>query len=225
MADDDVVILNNIATGPTRRESSTGRVRYTVDVKSEPLIHNFNAKQLAEGPALAIALLLREKVQAIGAVPSVATQRARVVAAKAYNAGAAWTRKQYAGGKTGGLPPNQSNRVGTDSGRFAKSISAGAVSDGWVVNVAANRLDPTTLNGGEAGLQRWWTQLNQYVPEFANTRLLFENEKVTNAVQQSLESLIVKAKETRDQLTQARAQAALRVASQFLQALRQALAA
>jgi len=41
----------------------------------------------------------------------------------------------------------------------------------------------------------------------------------------SLESLIVKAKETRDQLTQARAQAALRLVGQFVQVLRSAMAA
>ncbi len=219
---DDVVVLNQ---PPTKRTSSTGRVRYTVDVKSEPLIMNFNAKQLAEGPAIAIALVLREKVQAIGAVASAATQRARAVAGQAFNKGASWALKQYGGGRIGPMAPNQSDRVGNDSGRFARSISAGAVSDGWVVNVAANRLDPSTMNGGEAGLMRWWTQLNQLVPEFGQPALLFENQKVHNAVVQSLESLIVKARETRDQLTEARARAAFNVARQFLQVLRQAMAA
>ena len=216
MADDDVVVLNQPWNNLTRRESSTGRVRYTIEVKSEPLIHSFDPKTMGGVVAVAIADELRRQVKGISQQASAATLRARATAAKAFSAGKIWATKAYSGGKMGPMPPNQSGRSWNDSGRFAAGIVAQAKDDEWKINIPGNRLDPTQLKGGDAGVQRVWRQLVELVPAFENTSLLFQEKGVRDAVQQSLEGMIVKARETRDQLLEARARQAINVFRQTL---------
>ena len=225
MANDDVVVLNQPWNNLTRRESSTGRVRYTIEVKSEPLIHSFDPKTMGGVVAVAIADELRRQVKGISQVASAATLRARKVAAKAFSEGKSWATRAYSGGKIGAMPPNQSDRSWNDSGRFAAGIVAQAKDDEWKINIPGNRLDPTQLKGGDAGVQRVWRQLVELVPAFANTALLFQTEGVRKAVDQSLEGMIVKARETRDQLLEARAKQALAIFRGTLQGFRALMAA
>lgn len=224
MADNDVIILNQ-PNNLTRRESSTGRVRYTIEVKSEPLIHSFDPKTMGGVVAAAIAEELRRQVKGITQQASAATLRARATAAKAFSAGKSWATRAYSGGKMGAMAPNQSNRSWNDSGRFAAGIVAQAKDDEWKINIPGNRLDPTQLRGGDAGVQRVWRHLVELVPAFENTALLFQEQGVQAAVQQSLEGMIVKARETRDQLLEARAKAAISLFRSTLQAFRFAIAA
>jgi len=219
MANDNVIILNQPGN-LQRRIRSSGKVKYTVEVKSEPLIHDFDPKTLGGGVATAIAEALRRKVLEISAVAAPATLRARATAAKAFAAGASWSQKRYGGGRIGPMAPNQSDRMFNDSGRMAKSIAASQRDDSWIVTMAANRLDPATATGGSGGVQRIYRRLVELVPAFANTALLFEEQSVQKALVTSVEGLIVKAQETRDHLLETRARAALQLFRQGLSAFR-----
>lgn len=212
MAESDIIVLNQ--PGLTRRERSSGRVQFTVEVKSEPLIHSFDPKTLGKVVAEAMANALREKVLAITAVASPALQASRAGAAKAFAAGKSYAMKRYGGGRIGPMPPNQSDRMFNDSGRMAKSIQATPRDDSWTIVMAANRLDPATATGGELGVQRIFRKLVELVPAFGNTKSLFDEKGVKDSVTQSIGMMIVKARETRDQLSEARAKAALNLAKQ-----------
>jgi hypothetical protein len=215
MARDTITICNP----PERRVSSTGKVRYTVAVKSEPLVHSFDPKTLGAPVAHAITESLRTKMKAISAVASVATQRARAAAAKSFAASKPSATKRYSGGRLGPMAPNQSNRLFNDSGRFAASLTANARDDAWTVNVAANRLDETTA-GGELGVRRIWNRLVALVPAFGNPGLLFSEPALEKAVSTSVEALIVKAKATNEALSAAAAQARAQLAAQALGLIR-----
>jgi hypothetical protein len=219
MANDDIVILNNLGN-LKRRESKTGKVRYTIEVKSEPLIHDFDPKTLGGVVAAAIAEELRRQVKAITQRASDGTLKARAVAAKAFAAGKPWATRAFGGGKMGPMAPNQSDRSFNDSGRLAAGIVAQAKDDKWTVNIPSNRFDPTQFKDGELGVARVWRQLVALVPAFQNTALLFETEGVKKSIDQSMQMLITKARETRDQLSEQRAKALMGVARQALGLLR-----
>jgi hypothetical protein len=248
---DDIVIINN---PPTRRESKSGKVRYTVEVKSEPLVHSFDPKTLGKIVAEALAEELRKKILNITQQASARTIKAREsavraitkVSSRAYGPtgpekygpvapemfgptlkdkrvakmpNGAWANARYSGGRMGMMLPNQSDKMFNDSGRLAQSIKATPKDDEWIINVAANRFDPTTT-GGELGVRRIWNRLVSLVPAFGNPALLFSEESVKGAVKSSLESLLVKAQETRDRLTEQRAKAALGLVKQVVGSLR-----
>lgn len=214
MADDDIIILNQ----PLRsRTSKGGKQRYTVNVSSEPLIHNFDPSQMGAPVAEAIAEALRQKVRGITANAAASTLRARKVAAKAFSEGKTWAMKRFAGGRTGPTPPNQSDKAFNDSGRLAGSIVARAndKEKAFTINIAANRLDDTTSGGAV----RIFRQLVNLVPEFGDPRKLMEDQGVQRAVETSIGMLITKARETREQLLEARARALLGTIRQVLGAV------
>jgi hypothetical protein len=170
----NVIVINR---GLEERRSATGRMRRTIRIDAEPMVINMDPKALGKPVADAIANHYREKVRGIAATASATTVKARKAAAKAFSEGKSWAMKRYAGGRIGALPPNQSDRLFNDSGRFADSIVANASNDNaWRINVAANRLDDKTA--GPAGVERIWNRLVQLVPEFANVGLLFEGNAI-----------------------------------------------
>ena len=205
MASDDVIVLNQPGGGLEQRVRN-GKIRYSVGVRSEPLIHNLDPALLGKAPAEAIAALLRKKVRDIGAMASVATRGYRDRAARAFAAGASWANKRYAGGRIGPMPPGQTPRAFNDSGRFATSIVATANKTelSWTINVAANR-----LNEASGAVQTIWNHLVRHVPEFGNPGKLLETKEVRGAVRDGLREMIVKAELRRDELTAARAKAIL----------------
>lgn len=174
MADSDIVIVNQPLK---RRESKSGKVRFTIEIQSEPLIFNLDPKTMEASFATAIADELRARVQGITQDAPEATLTARKVEAKAYADGKPWALKRFAGGKLGAMPPNQTTRAFNNSGRFAKSIVAMAKLGKWTVNVAANRLDPTTGN-----VDRIWARLVSLVPAFVQPALLNSAPKVAKSV-------------------------------------------
>jgi hypothetical protein len=218
MADDNLIILNQPIQ---RRTSKSGKARYTVNVKSEPLIHNLDAHDLGKGPAEAIAATLRKKVRGITQVASAATLRARATALAAFTRGEAWALKKYGGGRMGSMAPFRTERSFNDSGRFAEGIVAQAnkKEHAWTVNVPANRLDETTARGGAAGVMRIWQQLVTLVPEFGDARRLLDDADVFKSLELSVGQLIVKAQETRDMLLEQRAKAWLGISRQLMGAL------
>jgi hypothetical protein len=215
MASDDVLILNQPIQ---RRESKSGKARYTINVRSEPLIHNLDAAHLGKGPAEAIANMLRKKVQAITQVASEATLKARGVALAAFTRGEVWAQKKYGGGRMGSMPPYRSDKSFNDSGRFAEGIVAKAnpKEHAWTINVPANRFDETQVRGGAAGVMRIWQQLVQLVPEFGDPGRMLQDVDVQKALELGIEGAIAKAKETRDMLTEQRAKAVLGILRQAI---------
>jgi hypothetical protein len=218
MADSNILILNQPIQ---RRTSKSGKARYTVNVKSEPLIHNLDAAQLGQGPAEAIAASLRKKVRGITQTASAATLRARATALAAFTRGEAWALKKYGGGRMGSMAPYRSDKAMNDSGRLAEGIVAQAnkKEHAWTINVPANRLDETTARGGAAGVMRIWQQLVTLVPEFADARRLLDDADVFKSLELSVGQLIVKAQETRDMLLEQRAKAWLGISRQLMGAL------
>lgn len=148
--------------GPRVRYSQTLRMRYSVKIQRDEVVCNLDPMLLAQGPAIAIAQLLRTKIEAISAVASPATIRARVAAARAGRRDARYNSA-----------PNQSNRLFNDSGRLASNITASPRGTGYSVTIAGNRLDGATLdNGGDAAVTRIWALLQQHIPELAHPATL-----------------------------------------------------
>lgn len=202
MSGDDHLIINN---GFTTRTRASGRQYTTIDVQSEPLVHNLDPKQLGQGVADVIAEHLRQRIQGITARASEATIAARRAAAKAFAAGTLAATQRYGGGRLGSMPPAQSDRLFNDSGRLAKSIVARATSAGeWVVNVAANRLDEASFGQGFAAML---DRLKQHVPEIADPRLLMDSLPIRRAIQHGMSQMIQKQQARISELRDARAKA------------------
>lgn len=201
---DDVMVINDY--GLTRRtstlKSGATKQRYYTVIKSEPVLISTDPKALTRATASAAADHLRQRVQDISAQASPATIKRRQVAAKALAEGKPWAVQRYSGGRTGTMAPNQSDKMFNDSGRFSRSIAVGGTKDGWAINVAANRLDPRTLDGGEAGLVKMVERLRQYVPEWGDASRLMEVLSVRRAMKDVGGEMIRKTKsETVDLMT------------------------
>lgn len=140
---------------------------------------------------------MREKIKGITATASPATIKAREVARRALLKGEAWAVKRYGGGKMGTRIPAQSDRLFHDSGRFIESIVAAAAKDGtFRVNVAANRLSPDTLNGGQGALEKIWARLVQLVPEFQDVGLAMQSDDVLRARVNAARGMITKLRKS-----------------------------
>jgi hypothetical protein len=196
---DDVLILNQPLQSRTNK---SGKQRYTINVRSEPLIHNLDPLSLGHAPAEAIADALRRKVLAIAEPAAANTLRSRATALAAFTRGAPWTQKRYGGGRMGSMPPHRSDAAFNDSGRFAGGIVArhNPKEHAWTINVPANRLDDDTSGGAV----RIWRQLVRLVPEFGDPALLLNDAKVAGSL--GVHGLITKANETREMLLEQRAQ-------------------
>jgi LPS sulfotransferase NodH len=192
---DDVLVLNQ---GYEFKTSKTGKVRTVVLVQSEPLVYSFDDKTIARGPAQAIADTMRRKIEDVSEEAAPATLAYRKRAAKALAEGKAWAVKRYAGGKTGLTPPAQTTQALHDSGRLAKSIVANwhEGDQVWRVNVAANRLDPTTSNW-----ERVWLRLISLVPEFGNPGAWLEDFTVRRALEEATKKMRAKKAMTSRELT------------------------
>jgi hypothetical protein len=211
---DNILVLNDYGLTERARTTASGSVkrRYTVEFRAEPIVHNLDPMALGKGPALAIADFLRGRIAAVTATAAPATLRARKSAAKAVAASKAWATKRYAGGKIGAMPPAQSTSLFRDSGRLIRSVVAGATSSGsYVVNVAANRLSPDTLdNGGTSALRHIFDKLRQYVPELGDAEALMDAIPIRRAVQDATRAMFKK-------VADARTASALELAKQVLE--------
>lgn len=193
---DDVVIINQ---GYELRTTAGGKERVVIIVHARPLIHTFDAKRLGKGPAHAIAEHFRRRISELSEAAAPATIKARQVAARAFAANKPWALARYAGGRIGPMAPAQSDRIGTDSGRMAKSITANASGDAWRVNVAANRLSPGLI--GIQAVQAIFAKLVSLIPELADPRELLTVLQVRKAIADSKRLLIARGEETTHRLT------------------------
>lgn len=197
--DDTVGVLGAELERHTRTlKSGAVKARYAVVIKSEKLAFNYNEKTIARGPAQAIVNHLRDRIQSVSTTVSKATMVARDGYKRALDAGKSWATKRYAGGRTGAMEPATSDRMFNDSGRLAKTLYANSSSDGsWRVNVAANRLNPDTLDGrgargGESALSTIWGLLVSLVPELENVELLLDVLPVRAALDKAVDEMTTK---------------------------------
>ena len=192
---DDVMVINDygLARRTSTLKSGATRSRYTVHIASEPLVADIDPRRLTKAPAEAIAKHFRDSIENISAQAAPATIAARKRSAKAFAEGKSWATRRYSGGRIGAMAPNQSDRLFNESGRFAKSIAVGAVKDGWVINVAANRLDSKTAT--ETAIVRMFDLLKQHVPGWGNPDELDNVLSVRKAMNDATANLIQKAKD------------------------------
>lgn len=207
----ETIVLNDYSSFQKRtKESASGatKAKVTVEIKSEPILVEFDEMKLGKGPAEAIAALLKRQVMAIGEFAAPSTRLFRQRAGEAFAAGKRWATKRYSGGRIGAMPPNQTPRLFNDSGRLAQSIFAteNKTDKSWTVNVAANRFDASAFRGGtfEAMLRR----LQELAPAFKGGAEVAGDESVRAAIRESVRDMIVVAN---DRLSAARAQAVSRV--------------
>jgi hypothetical protein len=210
---DEVTVLNQ---GLRSRTSASGKTTFSVVMKSEPIVINTGPAALMQPIAQAVAHHLRERMRGIGESASKATIKARAVAQRAFNAGAPWAVKKYAGGRIGAMAPNQTTRKFNDSGRFiAGLVAAYAGKDGtFRINVPANRLDPATATGGQAGVERIWKELVRLVPEFGDVSLLMQNDVIKATVKRATSDMIKVARARTDELQVSAAKALFRIVQQ-----------
>lgn len=152
----------------TRSSSSpTGTTdRYTMSIKSQPILTSLDPLKLGQGPALAIRDLIVRQIKGISLLASESTQLKRKYGVAALAAGAAWARARYSGGRTGTKDPNKSSALFNDSGRLVEGLELreNKQEGTWTVNSPANRFSPDTFRDGEIGLTRMIEQLVQLAP-------------------------------------------------------------
>lgn len=178
---------------PTLKSGKAGKARYTVTIKSEPLLIQTDPKALGKPVADAIAEMYREAIKSITASASPATIKAREAARRGVQRGDLWAMKRYSGGKTGTRVPAQTEKLFHDSGRLLESIKVGATSQGWVINVAGNRFDPNTLNGGEAALLRIMERLRELAPIWGDPQRIKDDVRFARAMRDVQSNMLRKA--------------------------------
>jgi hypothetical protein len=189
---DDILAINR---GLESKTSTSGKTRFHIRVVSETLAFDMDTKRLVQPVADAMAHHFREQIRNISAQASAATVKAREAAKRALSKGEAWAAKRYAGGRMGAREPAQSTKLFNDSGRMIESIVATPASDGtFRVNVAANRLSPETLNGGQGALERIWARLVQLVPSIQDMAIAMQSDEVLRARTAGLQRMIIKMK-------------------------------
>jgi hypothetical protein len=209
----EVVILNEAGFEERRRTTSRGTSsRYTVTIKSEPLLHQFDELVLGKGPAEAIRALLQKKIRGIDEFVSLATKRRRERAQSALARGVGTAPRRYGGGRMGRMEPNRTDRLFNDSERLADGVAVmeNKVEESWTVNVAVNRLTPVDF-GPLSAVLSMVERLQRLVPELGDARKMVNEPSVKKAIDQSIADLITKAKERGLALTSQRRGALLRL--------------
>ena len=201
----ETIVLNGFGLEEKRRTvNGNTKSRYAVQIQAEPIVHVFDAKALGKGPAEAIAEAIRTGIHNIVQEASASTRERRRAAAKGIANGAAQDIARYHGSSSSRMPPSTPGRfvrLFNDSGRFADSIQVGPTRDNsWIVNVAANRLDPTTFNGGIAALVPMYERLRSMVPALQGPEALARISTVKEAINGSIADLLVKAGAKRSDL-------------------------
>lgn len=192
----DIVVINDVpdqfaARFGRRGASSRGKQRTSIEIVSEPLLHDFDENVLGAEPSEAIRALLEKQTKAVTEFASEATQAMRAKAEKAFNAGASWAVKRYSGGRTGAKPPNQTKRKLNDSGRLAEGyfVRENKEDRAWTVNVTANRLTPETFG---ARFEWFLSELRRLVPAIGDSREIGKDAGFQTAVSRSIATLITK---------------------------------
>lgn len=185
--------------GRMRKNGTRAKSRFTVEIRSEPLLHDFDELALGHRPAEAIAETLREKIRGITATVADSTFEWRQRVSREWAAGkiSQSIRKRYTGGRLKETPPptGPRNALFNFSGRLAKGIFAreNKTDRAWTVNAPANRLDPSTFRN-PAQFSAMLAKLQELVPELLHPEKLGRDERVRTAIVDSIDDLIIEAK-------------------------------
>ncbi len=203
----DVFVLNDFG-GSTleerRRTTSSGtKSRYSVTIKAEPILINLDPVRLGQGPAFAIRDALRRSIKNIAAFAAESTRKRRERSAREFARGGASATRRYAGGRTGATPPNQSGRMFNDAGRLADNLEVRQTGEdgSWIVNVVANRLDPSTFTG--AAYEAMVRRLMELAPVWRGGEQLLKEPDVVAAIRKGLEDSFAKVGEARGNMSKA----------------------
>lgn len=140
-------------------ETHTTRGRHaSVEIKADPLEHDFDEVELGRGPAQAIRDAIATGIRGIRERAKPATIRKREQARAALARGEAWAVERYRGRQ-----PGQSDRLFNDSGALA-DLAVRQGRDGWEVTTPSHRplLAPRDFDSGAfAAMMR---RLRELVP-------------------------------------------------------------
>ncbi len=183
----------------TRTTSSGTKDRYTITIKAEPILNDFNGLRLGEKPAQAIRDLIVRQLKAVGTFAAPATREKRRRAKSALERGAAWAKRRYSGGRIGVMPPAQTDRDFNDSGRLAEiTVRENLTEKSWTINFPANRLTPIVDGVREFADQAWnefVQRLVQAVPALRGGDEILRDESVRRAIATSAAEAITVIKE------------------------------
>ncbi len=188
-SDGDVMFTKRggtLASGKARKE------RYTIEVKSEPLLLDLNEFNLGQVVAEAWRSRIRDNILGISASASEATQRMRVKAGIAVKSGAAWARDRYTRRRPPqSFIPNQTNKLFNDSGLLADGIHVrqNLTDATYTINFPVNRFNPETFGAGfGAMLSKFRTQAPMMDPKKA-----LGDDQVEKAIHEGLGNMMAKA--------------------------------
>lgn len=155
----------------------------SVEVKAEPLEHDFDEVELGRGPAQAIREAISTGIKAIRQRASAATIRKREQARAALARGEAWAVKRYAGRQ-----PGQSDRLFNDSGALA-DLRVIEQRGEFSIVTPPNR-DTTAPRGFDGGaFAAMLRRLVELVPAIADPT---GDPKVKEAIEKSAERVVRK---------------------------------
>ncbi len=195
----DVEIINAYADGDVTLAARRGtlasgaqrKARYSIEIKSEPLLFELNELNLGGELAAAWAQRIRDNIQGIAVPASKATQAMRTKAVDALAAGASWATRRYSGGRIGSMPPNQTDKLFNDSGRLAKGVHLrqNLTDSSYTLNVPANRLNREQFG---RGYDEMVGKLVSLVPMLDPSKALGD-PAIEKAIKESVATMISKA--------------------------------
>jgi hypothetical protein len=163
-----------VAKERIRTSSKGGSSHVTLTVRAEPIAANLDPKTLGAAFALAMRTGLQQQIAAIAVPAAPATIKRREAARRALAEGKRWAVKQYSGGKLGIRPAGfaSMDRLFNDSGRLVEGLKVSAIENGWIINVASNRLNPRDFT--PAAYERMLNRLVELVPGLRDPRTLVD---------------------------------------------------
>lgn len=238
----DIVVINEAGAFSAKVTERVGKgrskARRTIEIESEPLLHDFDDYALGVKPSEAIGNAISLTIKGITEIASIATLRRRERAKRRMEGqlsqkqqsyrrrGAQYQGsydRQYSGGRMGTMLPGQTVRLFNDSGRMAEGVFVreNKTDNSWTVNVPANRLDPQDFQPGRFD---WMlNKLREKVPFLNDVRKLLTDPKVRTAINESINDMIMKgdsrSRAKLEALAKARKRAVLALIRGFQQAL------
>ena len=231
----DVVVINDAGAFSAKVAQRVGagrtKPRRTIEIISEPLLHDFDANMLGAKPAEAIRAAIQKGIRNVAAFASAATIKRRERAARHLSGSLSPAQqargesyrgtydRQYSGGRMGARAPNQTPRLFNDSGRMSEGVFVrqNPTDATFTVNVPANRLDPGDFRPG--AFDRMIALLREHVPVLADTTRLLADDTVRSAIAESISDMITKGDSRQmaklEALARARKQAVLAIIRAF----------
>lgn len=161
--------------------------RYTIEVRSQPLLYDFDEFTLGAKPAEALKGVIQDQINAITAKASAATLAKRARSAGELRAGLPSATQRYSGGRMGAMPPNQRDTLFNDSGRMREGIFVrqNPTDKTFTVNLPANR----DFGGGDLAM---FAKFRELVPAVDPAKAA-QLPAIKTAISEAIGDMIVKA--------------------------------